>query len=774
MNFTSFISASERLLFANRRTVVSIFIVLTIFLGWSATNLRMEAGFSKLLPLKHEYLQAFTEYQEEFGGANQVLVALMAKDGNIYDSQFMESLRLATDDIFFIQGVDRSRVYSLWTPNVRYREVVEDGIAGGNVIPGDYTGTPEGLQKIRRNVFNSEWLGRLVANDLSGAIVKAEFTEINPATGEKLDYLRVAKDLEAIRAKYENDQISVHIIGFAKMVGDMADGAKRVVLFFALAFLITAIMVYVYTSSFRRTCMLLLCALIAVVWQLGLLPLLGFGIDPMGILVPFLVFAIAVSHGVQMVSANGSAIFDGVGPLEAAKLSFRKLAIPSVTALMTDLMGFLTILLISISIIQEMAITASLGVAVIIVTNLLLLPILLSFIKADLNYRNKLQRRSRLVAPMWRKLSKVASRKTASVIIVMALLLMVFGLMKSGDILIGDTQRGVPELRQDSRYNLDTEIITSKFSIGVDQVTVYAEGGSQGCVNHEILSAIDQFAWHMRNIEGIHSSITLPSVIKVVTSAWNEGSPKWQVLPRNQQLTVQALGSIPTCTGLLNGDGSVMPLYFFTTDHKAETLDRIMGAAETYLSEHPSDKVKFRLAGGNVGVTAATNEVVLDSQTPILIYVYLAVIIFCLVAFRSLRATICILLPLGLVSLLGYSLMAILGIGLKVNTLPIVALGVGVGVDYGIYIYGTLKSFLDEGIPLQRAYELTLDRTGNGVLLTGLSLAVGCVTWIFSPLQFQADMGILLTFMFLVNMLGAVFLLPALASWLLPVQSNQE
>ena len=168
-----------------------------------------------------------------------------------------------------------------------------------------------------------------------------------------------------------------------------------------------------------------------------------------------------------------------------------------------------------------------------------------------------------------------------------------------------------------------------------------------------------------------------------------------------------------------------------------------------------------------MGVTAATNEEVVASQTPILLYVFAAVIVFCLIAFRSLRATLCILLPLGLVSLLGYALMAVLGIGLKVNTLPIVALGVGVGVDYGIYIYGQLKSILDEGVPLRRAYELTLDITGNGVLITGFSLAAGVATWIFSPLQFQADMGILLTFLFLVNMLGAVFLLPALACWLL-------
>jgi predicted RND superfamily exporter protein len=181
--------------------------------------------------------------------------------------------------------------------------------------------------------------------------------------------------------------------------------------------------------------------------------------------------------------------------------------------------------------------------------------------------------------------------------------------------------------------------------------------------------------------------------------------------------------------------------------------------------------VTFKLAGGNVGVMAATNEEVVASQFPILFYVFAAVIVLCLVTYRSVRATLCIVLPLGLVSLLGYALMAMLEIGLKVNTLPVVALGIGVGVDYGIYIFSRLESILAEGKPLREAYARTLAVTGNGVAITGVTLAIGVATWIFSPLQFQADMGILLTFLFLVNMFGAVFLLPALAAWLLPTRS---
>ncbi|HIE08019.1 MAG TPA: RND family transporter, partial [Desulfarculaceae bacterium] len=659
----------------------------------------------------------------------------------------------------------------------RFTEVTEEGFAGGSLVPADFSPTPEFLQKVRSNLLKSTHIGRLVAKDFTAALIKTDLMEIDPKTGKKLKLLEVAKQLEDIRAKYENDNLDIHIIGFAKVMGDMTDGAARVVLFFGVAFLITAILVYFYTLSARRTAVLLSVALIAVVWQLGLLPLLGFGIDPMGILVPFLVFAIAISHGIQMVSANSAGLFIGKSPLEAAKSSFSTLLIPGLTALATDTIGFATIFLIKIRIIQEMAMTAGIGVAVIILTNMILLPVVLSYVGANEKYRGKLKKKAAFLEPIWHKLSAVATRPVAAAIIGLCLLLALLGAWKASDIKIGDTQAGVPELRPDSRYNLDTAFITKKFAIGVDIMSIFIEGGEADAgVNCENLTEIDDFEWFLSNIDGVVYTVSLAKYLRYANAGWNEGSPFWRVLPTNQPSIASCFLGISSASGLMNADVSVMPIYLFTRDHKAETITRIVAAARKYRDDHPdlSNKLKIAMMGNNVGVMAATNEEVQASQKPILLYVYGAVILFCLVAFRSIRAVLCILLPLGLVSLLGYALMSILGIGLKVNTLPIVALGVGVGVDYGIYIYASFDSIIKRGESFRKAYEKTLDITGNGVLITALSLAIGVATWIWSPLQFQADMGILLTFLFLVNMLGAVFVLPALAAWLLRGENTHE
>lgn len=769
MTLSSFIAGLESLIFSNRRYILALFVLVTLFMGYSVTNLHIDAGFSKQLPLEHEYMQTYVEHRKEFGGANRVLIALMAKNGDIFTPEFFSALEQATDDVFFIPGVDRAQVSSLFTPNVRFTEVVEDGIAGGNVIPADFEATPEGLERVRKNILKAGILGRLVANDFSGAIISAQLLEIDPGSGEKLDFIKVAHLLEErIRDNYQNDQIDVHIIGFAKVIGDIADGAQRVVLFFFIAFAVTALLVFFYTRSFVLTLVPLSCSLMAVIWQLGLLPLLGYGIDPMGLLVPFLIFAIAVSHAVQMITANTAEVRAGASHLEAARASFRQLLIPGFIALASDTIGFITIRLIDIQIIQEMAITASLGVAVIILTNLVLLPILLSYVKTDSSYRERVEQQTQILKPVWRFFEKAAYPGPAKVIIGISLILLAVGLWKGSDIKIGDMHRGVPELRTDSRYNLDSQVITDHFSIGVDIITVIVETKADGCIDYDVMTAIDRFAWHMNNVEGVQSIVSLPGIAKVINAGWNEGSLKWRVLPRNSSTMVQAVGYIPTSSGLLNSDCSVMPVMIFTTDHKAETIARIVDEVKNYRAGVSSDTVAFRLATGNVGVMAATNEEVSAAQFPILIYVFGAVILLCFNEFRSLRSVLCIVLPLALVSLLAYALMSVLQIGLKVSTLPVVALGVGVGVDYGIYIFSRLRSYLRAGQSLQDAYLHTLAITGNGVAFTGVTLAIGVATWIFSPLKFQADMGILLTFMFLVNMLGAVLLLPALACMLLP------
>ena len=759
----------DRLVFGRRLLTLAIFFVVTVALAWLATGLRVDAGFTKLLPVQHDYMQTFLEYREEFGSADRVAVAVMARDGNMFTPEFFALLRQVTDAVFFLPGVDRTQVYSILTPNVRFIEVIEDGLMSGDVLPADFEPTDESLAQVRENIIKAGVVGRLVANDFSGALVSAKLQEFDPNTGEKLDYLDVSARLEGIRVEAGGaDAIAdLHIIGFAKVVGDIAAGASRVVLFFVITLGITALFVYLYAGSLRFTAMLLACALIAMVWQLGALVGLGFGIDPISILVPFLVFAIGVSHGVQMVSSVRAEAIAGAPALAAARNSLRRLLLPGAVALASDTVGFVTISLIKVPVIQEIAIAASLGVAAIILTNLGLLPVLLSYVTVHDEQRHAAIERDRRLASVWARFAGVARRGPALVTIGLAAILMIVGASYAPKVRIGDQHHGVPELRPASRYNLDTASIVEHFEIGVDVFTVIAETRSEGCIDYEVMNTLDRFEWHMRNVEGVQSVAALSGAVRKVASGLKEGSLKWRTVPRDPYVLAQTGTYVPTGSGLLNADCSAMPVMVYTEDHKAVTIERMVSAVKAFNAANSSQDIAFRLASGNVGVMAAVNEEVSASQFPILGYVYGAVIILCLIFFRSLAAMVCIVVPLAAVSLLAYALMAALEIGLKVSTLPVVALGIGIGVDYGIYIYGQLRLHLAEGLDFATAYVRTLATAGAAVVLTGLTLAAGVATWIVAPLKLQADMGTVLTFMFLVNMIGAIVLLPSLGAWLI-------
>ena len=759
------VNGTESYLFRHRAAVIILFALITVFLGYQASQLRMDAAFVKNIPLKHEYMRTYLKHQQQFGGANNIMVAVHDTSGNIFNPEFFNTLRKVHDQLFFIPGVDRSLVKSLYSPSTRFTEVVEDGFAGGPVIPADFVNDVSGLEIVRNNIEKAGIVGRQIAEDYSAAMVTAQLMDFDPQTGEALDTIAFAKKLEQqLRAQYETDNIKIHIIGFAKMAGDVADGAKGVVLFFLIAILITAIMVFLFSHSVVLTMLPLLCSLIAVVWQLGLLTVIGFGLDPMSILVPFLVFAIGVSHGVQMINSVRHRVLAGQTTKSAAASAFRVLLVPGGIALLSDTVGFLTLFAIDIGIIRELAVSASLGVAVIILTNLVLLPLLISYTQLAQSKPGVNANRDAKVKKVWQRLSNFATPKYAVFVLIITGLLYAYGLHKANEMKIGDLHAGAPSLHQHSRYNQDTFFITDHFSITTDVMTVIVEAFPEACTYHEVLSQIDEFEWLASNTPGVESSASLASVAKKVNAGFNEGNPKWQLLPRTPASLVQAIGRVPTSSGLLNTDCSVMPIYLFLKDHKAETIEVVVDKVKLLAQSMNNDKLTYRLASGPVGIMAATNEAVAAAQLPMMLYVYGAVFVLCLISFRSLRATISVVVPLYIVSTLAQALMTELKIGLAVSTLPVIALGVGIGVDYGIYILSTMSAKLKDGMAVQQAYFEALMERGSAVIFTGLTLAIGVSTWFFSALKFQMDMGILLTFMFLVNMLGAIIILPALAA----------
>lgn len=756
----------ERLVFDRRPLLLLVFALLTVFFAWQTAKLRPDASFEKMIPLEHPFIQAMMRHMGDLGASGtSIQIAVENTRGDIFDAGYLDVLRQVTDELFYINGVDRNRLKSLWTPNVRWTEVTESGFEGGVVMPDTYDGSPASLEELRHNLMRSGEVGRLVADNMRSSIVEAPIFDRDPITGQRLDYHAFSQELEQrIRARFHDEHIQVHIVGFAKIVGDLLEGVGAILLFAVITLVVTALLLFYYTRCIGATVAPLACSVIAVIWQLGLLTTLGYGLNAYSILIPFLVFAIGVSHGVQVVNAVGVETVAGRPRLAAARLAFRGIYIAGMAALVSDAVGFLTMMLIDIEVIQDLGVAASVGVAVIVLTNLVLLPVVMSYLGVCLRGRQRVVARRESAAALWRLLARCATPRAAAVSLLLAAIGFAVGIHGGRDVRIGDLDPGAPELHPASRYNLDNSFITGNYATSSDVLVVMVETPPETCYLQRNLALVDLFSWHMVNVPGVESAMSLAEVARLVTMGFAEGSLKWHAITRNQRALDTTFGMVPQ--QLVNADCSLAPVALFLSDHKAETLATVVRAVQEFAGRHNSDALRFVLAAGNAGVEAATNEEISKAQMRILLLVYGVVAALVFFSFRSFSAVLCIMLPLALTSVLCNALMALLGIGVKVATLPVIALGVGVGVDYGIYLFNRLQGFRQQGLALSDAYLQTLRGTGSAVLLTGCALAIGVATWIWSPIKFQADMGKLLTFMFLWNMLGALWLQPALAYFL--------
>lgn len=774
----------EAFAFRARATVLAVLALVTLVMGWFALQLKMDAGFEKQMPVGHEYIQTFLTYRDDVLGANRLNIVVKVRDqggkkGDVWTPGALKRLYDVTQAVTFLPSVERLGVQSLWTPNSFVNEITEDGFRADPLIAGTVTPdqlTPEVIVNIRRATAQGGFVGTLVSRDESSAMITAELIEFDK-DGKKLDYIAYNRILEEqIRAKFEDADYEIQIIGFAKQIGDIADGAQSVLQFCAIALLLTAAAVYWYCHSWRFTLLPIVCSLTSLVWQFGALRLLGFGLDPLAVLVPFLVFAIGVSHGVQQINFIVRQISHGRSTYQACRDSFTGLLIPGTLALVTAFVSFITLLLIPIPMVRELAITASLGVAFKIVTNLVMLPVAASYFNVDKAYADKAVLKREQRSGWLRTLARAAEPRNALIVLAVTAVVFAAAAWQSRDRVVGTLQPGAPELRADARFNRDAVAISSHYDTGLDWLTVIFESRPpQGaatpateasCDNVNVGLYQDRFTWALQPVEGVLSVVSYAGQLRLYNEGYNEGNPKMSVVPIDAGNYAALSTEIARIRGTMRKDCSMTAVHLFLTDHKATTIQRVIDAVKDFRAHNTMPGVTVRLASGNAGVLAAIDDEVEHSELPMMLYVYAAIVILVFLVYRDLRAVVACCLPLTVGTFIGYWFMKELQIGLTVATLPVMVLAVGIGVDYAFYIYNRLQLHLAGGAPIVKAIEHAILEVGTATIFTAITLAIGVATWSFSQLKFQADMGKLLAFMFMVNMVMAMTALPACAVWL--------
>src|SRR5574337_595458 len=516
-------NALERMIFNHRLAVVVLCAVVTVVLALVAVSkLHVNASFESMLPQSQPYIKNYLENRKELRGlGNALRVVVENPAGDIFEPAYQETLKKINDELILTPGGDRAWVKSLWTPSVRWTEVTEEGFQGGPVMPDSYDGSPKATEQLKLNIARARVVGRFVGNDFKSSMIFVPLLDKDQATGAPIDYQALSRTLEEnIRAKFEQSgaggpQIRIHIIGFAKLVGDLIDGVSQVTTYFAIAALIAIAVIFFYTRCVRSTALVVACSVIAVVWQMGLIAALGFALDPFSILVPFLIFAIGVSHGAQKMNGIVQDIGRGTHRLVAARFTFRRLFLAGITALAAD----------------------AVGLAVLILTNLVLLPVLLSYTGVSATAAERsLKAETAASTGLWAWLERFTERRWAIGAIAVSAILTVVGFVVSLQLKIGDLEPGAPELRADSRYNRDNAYITANYSLSSDQFAVIVKTAPEGCLTYPTLVEADRLAKSLQQLPGVQTTVFLGDAVRQITAGSYEGNPKWMTLARNQDV----------------------------------------------------------------------------------------------------------------------------------------------------------------------------------------------------------------------------------------------
>jgi hypothetical protein len=206
----------------------------------------------------------------------------------------------------------------------------------------------------------------------------------------------------------------------------------------------------------------------------------------------------------------------------------------------------------------------------------------------------------------------------------------------------------------------------------------------------------------------------------------------------------------------------------FSKDYSTGAAGELISDSKKYVAEYFPHDYSIGIASGTAAISAALNDVMVKGQIRNIIQVSIVVFLLCTFIFRSWVGGLLAITPLSFAVILNFGVMGFSKIHLNVGTATISAMGIGIGVDYAIYIISRFKEEFKKSHDIHQAMSDTMTNTGKAVVFTATSIAAGYLTLIFSGLTYHLQIGVLVALIMMTSLLGAVTLLPALIAWIKP------
>jgi len=751
------------LILQHRVPVVSALLGFTCVMAYLAGQIEVKTVFSDLLPRNHPYVEVNNQFKQTFGGSNMVSIMLEVEQGDVFNPTVLAKVRQVTQALQKVEGVDTYQIASLASKKMKEVRASTEGIESKPLM---WPGLPKDAGEIavlREAVLNNPLVyGPYVSIDMRATLITADFID------GAVDYVKAYKQIEEIADAARGDGVLVRVVGEPILYGLVNHYLGETLRIFMVTVGALVVLLLLITRTWHGTVLPLVTGLVSAIWALGAAKLMHFHLDPLVIVVAFLITAQAISNSVQLVSRFDDEVAAGASSAAAAaRASLLNLFKPGMLAIVADAGCVLVVALTPIPMLEKISYIGTVWILSIMLSAMVLTPVLLSWCGVKKRYAHPIN-----VYPLLQKIlglcAAIVTSKLRFAVVAGAAVLFAVSSIYAFHLKVGDANPGSPILWPDSIYNKDATAINQKFQ-GSDRMFVVVAGKKEGALKEPaVLEGMERFQKYMEAQPEVGGSISLADILPAVKRVVREGNARYQELGGNADENGELVymfvsgadpGDMDRFADPQAKNGAVT---LFFRDHQGETIRTAIARVKEYVANNRLDDAEFLLAGGLVGVLAAVNEVILAGQIESIAFALLVLVVCCMVTYRSTVAGMFFMVPVLLSNTLTFSYMAWKGIGMNINTLPVVALGIGLGVDYSFYIVDGIREELHHHKDVGRAIVKSIATSGKGVLITALTLVTSVVLWSFSSLRLQADMGVLIAIWLFISAASALFLMPAM------------
>jgi predicted RND superfamily exporter protein len=747
-----------------RRLVSLVTIAFTLFMTYEAMQLQMFTSFGELLPYRHPFVAVHNRFSSKFGGANNITIMFEVKEGTIFTQDTLSRIFAATQEVDKLPDINHDQIDSIGHRTTRYLTMQGGSISSPPVMRRP-PASQQDVDQIRNIVHYSENLhGILVSLDDKAALIRANFYE------GRIDYRQIFFDVNhKIIDAYQTDNLRIWVAGEPRLYGWIYRYSNDVFWILVFTYCIEWVLRWMYFHDWRGSLRPTITGLLAAFWGLGFINLIGFALDPLMLVIPFLITARAVSHAIQMHDRYYEEYQkNDWDKRKAIVAAFAELFVPTFSGIVTDALGVLVILLIPVVMLQKLAITASWWIFAITVSEILLNPIVYYYLRAPEPEMVLLREEGWFRTAMDRVTDATLSRAGRIITIAVWSVVAVASAIFLRGLTIGDPTAASPLLWHDSPYNQAHTRIQQFFG-GVEPLIVVVEGKQKKALQEPAaLEAMETFQRYVDSDPEIGYSFSLADIVKSITMVFFDTDPRWGIIPPDVGRVANLFffyfaGSPPSETSkYLDPSYTTGNVTFFCRNHQGDTVERIINRCRDYISKFPSDKIDFLLAGGLIGVTAAANEEIVRNDILMNVLGLATIYFILLFTYRSFAAGIYMLLPLFVSNGFVNAFMSVRNIGVNLHTLPVVTVGIGFGIDYGLYIVSRIIEEIRVSGDVYQATKTALCTTGKGVTFTAVTMVMSTLFWTTSNIRFDAEMGGLLAIWMAVSFLASQTLMPAL------------